>query len=446
MSNYNPMAGANIAIINDLKRFLLTISSDAALKALYCFSPDKSFVRARKLSFSCTALLVVYLLKRSISIELVDFFESYSLSLLCSKQAFCKRRIQIKPLFFQAWNSVLTASFYKHYGTRVKRWKGFIVWAIDGSTLSLPPTAELQKSYGCAPKAYNVTARISLVFDVLNRLVIHSNMGHYTCSEKELARCALEALSVKDKLLLFDRGYSGYWLTSLLMEKQAKFIIRAKKNENKEVTRFLDSAQTDTEIAFYPGAKSLKKLQATGRSAEKHQFVFIRLIKVPLDNGETELLMTNLYDTKKYPRACFRDAYFMRWGVETCYGELKEHFQWAQFSGIRQICIEQDVAAALFAYNLKSLVEKQAQKDKQPTTCKKTKHHYQLNRNIAVALLKRKIIALFQTQNCRTVLEELEKLFAIHKEPVRKGRKFARTEKPKPPGKFYTYTNYRRAI
>ena len=46
----------------------------------------------------------------------------------------------------------------------------------------------------------------------------------------------------------------------------------------------------------------------------------IRLIKVILDTGEIEILMSNLMDKKKYPKAIFKELYFMRWGIETSYG------------------------------------------------------------------------------------------------------------------------------
>ena len=41
------------------------------------------------------------------------------------------------------------------------------------------------------------------------------------------------------------------------------------------------------------------------------------MIKVVLDSGETEVLLTNLYDQNKFKTNYFKQLYFSRWGIET---------------------------------------------------------------------------------------------------------------------------------
>jgi hypothetical protein len=84
------------------------------------------------------------------------------------------------------------------------------------------------------------------------------------------------------------------------------------------------------------------------------------MVKIVLNTGETEVLVTNLYDTDSYTKEELKEVYHLRWGIETYYGYMKEELQLGQFSGIRQICIEQDFAANLFLFNLQSLMEKQS--------------------------------------------------------------------------------------
>jgi len=57
-----------------------------------------------------------------------------------------------------------------------------------------------------------------------------------------------------------------------------------------------------------------------------------------------------------------KEVYHLRWGIETCYGYMKEELRLGEFSGIRQICIEQDFAANLLLFNLQSLIEKQTER------------------------------------------------------------------------------------
>jgi hypothetical protein len=79
----------------------------------------KDFTRRRVLTFNLLVILIVYALKRSLSVELQDFFARfYSGERTCSKQAFCSRRAKLKPVFFHDWNQILVEGFYQQYRAR----------------------------------------------------------------------------------------------------------------------------------------------------------------------------------------------------------------------------------------------------------------------------------------------------------------------------------------
>lgn len=67
------MVAANIKIIQTLKEFLKMISTDLELKNCFVEKPT-DFVRERKLTYDRTIFLLINMLKRSMSIELEDFF------------------------------------------------------------------------------------------------------------------------------------------------------------------------------------------------------------------------------------------------------------------------------------------------------------------------------------------------------------------------------------
>ena len=443
-----PMTDANVEIINELKKFIDSVAKERDKRASYCYSPT-SFVRERVLTLKCTVMLIINGLKRSLQIELQNFFENCTQGLSCSKQAFCDQRVKLKPEFFHALNQVLVSNFYRFYQGHDKRWKGMTLLAIDGSSVPLPGTDDLKKAFGGVSneqrEQVSTTARICVLYDVLNSIVIKGFLHPYRVSEEEVIPRCLSGLELKNKLLLFDRGYPSFWLMYILIRKKAKFVMRVSSNANNAVKDFLASEATDLTIDWYPPYASLKKLRDMRYSVNKRTSVKIRLVKILLDTGETEVLVTNLYDTDNYTNEDLKEVYHLRWGIETCYGYMKEELQLGQFSGIRQICIEQDFAANLFLFNLQSLIEKQTEPYLEAVS-RKRKYRYKINKNSSWASLKNRVVNLFLQEDSRTVLRELEKLFGNYLEPIRPCRKYPRIKKRNPNVKYYTLTNYKRAL
>jgi len=424
----NPMTAANVGIISELKKFLSSASTESAQRERYCYS-SHTFTRHRLLPFTRIVMLIVNGLKRSLQVELQSFFEHFSQDLPCSKQAFSKRRIELKPTFFQEWNQVLVANFYRCYGERVKRWKGMEVLAVDGSCVPLPQTEAMRKAFGEVSnqrgEQVSVVARICVLYDVLNGLAVKGFLHPYTVSEEEVVLPCLSNLELDNKLLLFDRGYPSYWLMYLLMQKGAEFVMRISSHANNAVKAFLASQETDATVAWCPPYASLKRLRDMGLTISKHTPIKVRLVKVALATGETEVVVTSLYDTDRYTREDLKEAYQLRWGIETYYGYVKEELQLGQFSGIRQTCIEQDFAANLFLFNLQSLIEKQAE-PYVSAVGRRRKYRYKVNKNISWASLKNRVVRLFLQEDARAILVGLEKLFGNYLEPIRPGRKYPR--------------------
>jgi hypothetical protein len=178
------MADANVAIINELKKFMETAVTDYSEKEKYTEEKTKDFTRRRKLTFPVLTLMILNAMKRSLSIETADFFSHAMQGESCTKQAFSKRRGKLKPAFFHACNKELVDSYYRHYASQVKRWKGLLLWAVDGSTIPLPATESLRKAFGGAGNQHtidpaSVTARICLFYDVLNRLSVKGTLHPY---------------------------------------------------------------------------------------------------------------------------------------------------------------------------------------------------------------------------------------------------------------------------
>jgi hypothetical protein len=324
------------------------------------------------------------------------------------------------------------------------------LWAVDGSTIPLPKTASLKETFGGASNQHSsesgsVTARICLIYDVLNGIAIKGHLHSYHSSEDDACIESLDEMDFQDKVLILDRGYVSYWMIYLLNEKGIKFVMRVKQGENKTVKEFMKSHRVDKTAMWHPSYRSRNKLAKMNRQVSRKTDLKIRMVKVILSTGETEVLVTNLYDSKAYTPQSMKEVYGLRWGIETGYGHLKEKLQLAQFSGIRQVCIEQDFAASLLLFNIQSLIEKQSEPYLEAVN-RKRKVKYRVNKNVSLGMLKHRVVRLFLEEDPAAILMELENLFEKHLESVKPGRKYSRAKRNHLNGKFYTFTNYKRAL
>ena len=83
---------------------------------------------------------------------------------------------------------------------------------MDGSRITLPNTAELKKCFDAAKNQSEVEivqARASVLYDVLNRLVLDANLDNLGTGERELALGHAHQWQKKD-LIIYDRGYPSY--------------------------------------------------------------------------------------------------------------------------------------------------------------------------------------------------------------------------------------------
>ena len=112
---------ANLNIITDIRNFIKEVSDNPELR--YCFtSSDGDFTRKRELDFQKTTILLLNFLKKSYSIEILDFYQWLGRpEITVIKSAFCQQRSKIESPFFAFLNLVLVCSFYEHYANELKR-------------------------------------------------------------------------------------------------------------------------------------------------------------------------------------------------------------------------------------------------------------------------------------------------------------------------------------
>jgi hypothetical protein len=445
------MVEANIKIIEELRLFLEVVSKEASLRELIA-DAKTSFTRDRKLTFERLVGIIINMPKRSLSIEIQEFFDGLGkVPGGCTKGAFSLQRGKLNPIFFGVWNKWLVDSFYSHYNDQVKRWRGFRLLAVDGSTAYLFNTEEVKTYFGTKGNQHKGVAipmaRVMQIHDILNDLTVWGNISPVRESEETIMARNIPALFT-DGLTLFDRGFPGYGLMYLMLNEETPrhFIIRCSTTFNKEVIAFGRSSKTSKIVELMPSYKAIVMLKKNGYIVTSSTKLKVRMVQINLPGGQKEILLTSLYDEKLYSLTDLKYLYGLRWGIETSYSKQKNQLQMEQFSGHRVLCIRQDYFAGLFVANLQSLIEKQSDEYLR-TTNRRRKYDYKVNRNISWASLKHNIVKLFLTKEPREILERLQRLFEVNIEPIRPGRKYERLEKArKIKGKYQTFTNYKRAL
>jgi len=407
---------------------------------------DKDFTRDKTLSFPVTLLIISNFIRKSLSLEIVDFvnvFNKISITKLknFTKSAFVQRRNKIKPEVFKYLSSVLIKEFYTDNDLSIKLWNGFRLLAVDGSRINLPDTKELEEIYGRTKNQAGgiVQARTSILYDLLNKFVLDSELAPLSVGENVLA---LEHLNhtQKDDLVIYDRGYPSFELVYHHTKREIDFLIRVKTTFNNVVKEFVKSKKKSQIVFIKPG----KNISFKEKEYKKDDSIKVRLIAVKLNDGNVEILMTSLLDSKKYSNKIFKELYFKRWGIETFYDEFKNKLKVEYFSGYSNNTIRQDFNVAIFVSNIQSLVVNDLEQEIQEKT-KNRKLEYKVNANLSYGFLKNRIISLLIED--KDMVVELKELFSKHLVPIRPNRKNKREYgKYRSKTKPKTYTNRKDAL
>jgi hypothetical protein len=441
------MRKTNITITERIRTFIEVSSNNEKY-----INNREDFTRKRKLTFTRVVIFIANIVKKSLSIELVNFFDRLDKlgennTNSCSKSAFSQARKKLKSVFFEDCTKELVKEYYTDNDERVKRWKGFRLIGIDGTTLYLLDKGDIKEEFGVQSNQ-SVEIPMAMVmcgYDVLNNLGIETRILPIRKDELPAAIEWLESFE-KDMLMLYDRKYPDFGLMYIHTIKHREFVIRGTKTFNKEVKEFLKSGK-ESEVVELPATDgAIIKLSKLGYVISKETKIKVRLVRVKIDSGEVEILITSLLDEKKYPPLIFKGLYHKRWGIETYFDRLKNNLQIEVFSGHSAEAIKQDFYAMIFISNLQSIIISESEEELKDKF-RKRKYKYQINRNVSLGIMKDEIIDIFLSSNPDEVLKRLKERFLKHLEPIRPDRKFQRKVKSKrTKGRYQTFSNYKRAI
>jgi hypothetical protein len=363
---------------------------------------------------------MINLIKGSLQDELDQFFRGISQTTswqrIVSKSAFCRARKKLNYSAFIELNQVLNRFFYKHFPVRT--WQGFSLMAIDGSTVGVPTTPENMAFFGGQKKT--TMARVSQMFDVLNKVTVHALIEPLRIGEREMASEHLLYLRSTD-LILLDRGYPAFWLFKMILTTGGQFCARISPRVWKQVGEF--QASDEKEKIIWIKADPLAKRHCRELGLD-HEPIMLRLIRIGPDD---QILITSLTDGQAYPVEIFNDLYHKRWPVESDYNVLKNKIAVERWTGRSVMSVYQDFYAKVFSKNLAAVLihPVQEQLDHQENSLK---YRYQVNWTQAISKCKDSIAVLFQSDCPYKLIVSLQEIFKRSVEPIRPGRKHPRNK------------------
>jgi len=390
------------------------------------------FTRNRKLPFHVLIVFLLNIVRGSYQDELDKFFKTLFrfdvAKRVVTKVALAKARMKLKFEAFIEMNMHLVRYFDQHFNART--WFGFRLLAIDGSTTRLPMTEAIAQHFGVwngRQGAPSPMARVSQLFDVLNKISVDAIIKPKSVGERELAAQHLLSVMSND-LILLDRGYPAWWLFNLIISMQANFCARISCTKWKAVRKFFHSGLPEKIIQLPIHTTSISQCREMGLDFTPLK---LRLIRIETD-GKVQILITSLIDTRQYPIELFSDLYHDRWPIEEDYKTIKCRLDLENFSGKSPLSVYQDFHAKVFIKNLVWIMAFPIQEHLHSDGVIR-KYQYQINFTQALSKSKGVIALLFNdtSRQIRSLISDLQNIFQRTVEPIRPGRKYPRNHKAK---------------
>ncbi len=318
----------------------------------------------------------------------------------------------------------MTMDTYQACGKKL--WKGHVLLAGDGSTLNLPSSEDIKAYFGIHSTnelgVNRYLARVFFCYDVLNDVVVESRLSKMAQGEKTLLLECLETLEQAKHILVLDRGFGNFCILKELLDRKAQFCIRLGLKNSNFAKAILDDDRQDFVTVWNPSPKEKKNCKKNKLDCEP---LTVRVTKIKLKTGETELLVTSLCDTKNYTSQDLAALYHLRWGVEEGFKNLKPKMRIEQFGCKKTEGIFQEFYAHIFCMNMVGLTGMAADKSIKEKTAHR-KWEYKYNWKNAYRFLRVKIIKLLFLQEIGDLLDSLLGKIASSIVAVKPDRVFTR--------------------
>lgn len=330
----------------------------------------EDFTRQCQLTFPVVMLFILQKTVKSIQRHLHEFLHELTDGQMfeVTTGAWTHARAKLKHAAFIELNQacVLPVIYGAERADSLKLWRGHRLLGVDSSLVRLPNAAELGQEFGWmevrnqkgATGTRYPEGRMSVLYDVLNRVGLDAQLTSNRCGEVALAMQQLPRLQAGD-IGINDRGFTGYIYLASVRQSGADFIGRCSTSSFLTAQQMFGrnrANQSKVVWLWVPPSQKSECQRLNLPLKMKARFVSVRL-----PTGELEVLVTSLLEEELYPTEEFLSVYHWRWGHETFHLMLKGRLDLENFSGLTVEAVRQDFHAAVLLCNLESVLSQPAQ-------------------------------------------------------------------------------------
>lgn len=432
------------SILHDIPAHLITLVEalraklrDPDFLARHRVRPQ-DFTRHRQLTFPVLMLFILQKTVKSIQRHLHEFLDDLAHGEIfepVTTGAVTHARAKLKDTAFIELNREGVLPTVYSPQRPIQRWRSHRLLGVDSSLVRLPDSEELGQAFGWKESSNQKgatgtrypEARLSVVYDLLNRIGHDARLEPSTLGEVALAIQQLEHVQPGD-IEINDRGFSGYVYFARVRQRGAHFIGRCSTGSFLAAQEMFRRNRAHQSQVVWLHAPSDQKAECQRLGLPLKMKV--RFVSVRLPTGELEVLATSLLDEALYPTEEFLTVYHWRWGHETFYLMLKGRLELENFSGRTVEAVRQDVQAAVLLANLETVLSEPTQAALAERSTPQTQP-VQVNRSNSYHALKLQVLDLLYSDiPVRQVIHQLMKLFGGSPVTVRPNRKVPRRRRP----------------
>ena len=331
--------------------------------------PGRDFTRPRTLSFETVISLLLTMSENSVGKALIERFKNREGT--PSASAFVQQREKLLPAAMETLFQRFTACLRP-----AGRFQGYRLLAADGSDLKSGAYPGDPASYRAGTErqhGWNLW-HLNALYDLQNGIYTDVIVQKEHEKNEKAALCAMVDRSALSGpvILLADRGYEACNNLAHLERKGWNYLIRL-RDKNRAVAYGLklpDTAQFDIPVQITLGRPTVRQLEQQGLvvpasyyrvppqmtfddlELESAGFAVLsfRIVRIEIENGHTELLITNL-DPKRFPSAALKRLYAMRWGIETSFRSLKYAVGLIHLHAKKPDLVLQEIFASFLIFN-----------------------------------------------------------------------------------------------
>ena len=403
--------------------------------------PGVDFTRKRKLDFQTMMKILISMGSASVKDELLTYFD-YDVNTVTGS-GFTQAREKINFSAFEFLMKEFNNIFLKE-----KRYKGYLLKAIDGSTVNIEPDLDDERNLRKNSDDSKPYALLHLngCYDILNRSFDDAIIQPGNEADESFAFREMVARDSSDAQTIYmaDRGYECYNNFAQVMESGKKFLIRAKDIDSNGIVKRMKLPAGEEFDVDFEWTLTRKQTNYVKNNPDKYIFMpqnqhfdfmnedreyemKFRVVRVKLAEGAYEVLITNL-EPDAFSPSVLKELYHLRWGIESSFRHLKYVVGLALFHAKKVDFIKQEIFARIIIHNFCEVITarvvlKQKQK----------KYSYQLNYTRAFRICR----AFLRSYRKRNPLD-VEGLVVKELSPIRPNRTSPRKVKSRTsPGFLY---------